>query len=105
MELPQLKKKLEANLTEYRGIKIEGEEKLEKKAKLRQMIAASVKISSFSDEMPCSSNSRVARSIRVCNVANRLAPKPRMFCIIPGGFGAAGFACCFPKNIWMFAQP
>jgi len=34
-ELPQLKKKLEESLSEYRSIKIEGEDKLEKQAKLK----------------------------------------------------------------------
>jgi ATP-dependent RNA helicase DOB1 len=34
-ELPQLKKKLEESLTEFRSIKIEGEDRLEKQAKLK----------------------------------------------------------------------
>lgn len=34
-ELPQLKKKLEEYLTEFRSIKIDGEERLEKQAKLK----------------------------------------------------------------------
>ena len=34
-ELPQLKKNLEESLTEFRSIKIEGEDRLEKQAKLK----------------------------------------------------------------------
>lgn len=49
-ELPQLKRKLEQDLTEYRGIKIEGEEKLEKQQRLKEQ---KIKVDYAINEIVC----------------------------------------------------